>query len=130
MAAFLIGVFAGAKDITLMGMGIQLARPITFLYTTVGAVIQPEVSRSYAQGQYRKVIELLNKTVIGGGGALVLGLIFSFLLGPFFIMRYLGAMPVFYMLAASYMLVVMFTGFLPISIARGEIKRRNLVVSI
>ena len=135
VAAFLIGVFAGAKDIAVIGMGIQLAKPITFIQASVGSVIGPEISTLYAKGRYGKVMQLLNKTIIVGGLALVGGLLFSYLIGPWLITRYLGeaylqAMPVFYMLATSYMLIVMFTGFLPISIARGEIKRRNLVVSI
>jgi O-antigen/teichoic acid export membrane protein len=135
VAAFLIGVFAGAKDIAVIGMGIQLVKPITFIQASVGSVIGPEISTLYAKGRYDKVMKLLNKTIIVGGLALVGGLLFSYLIGPWLITRYLGeaylqAMPVFYMLATSYMLIVMFTGFLPISIARGEIKRRNFVVSI
>lgn len=134
-AVFLIGLLAGAKDVALIGMASQLAKPITYLQSSVGSAVAPEVSKLYTKGKKIEVLSILNKTMQLGGIALVCGLCFSYFVGPWLISNtvgenYVEALPIFYILVTAHMLVLMFTGFLPVAIARGEIKQRNIVVAL
>lgn len=134
IAAFLIGIFSGPRDIALIGMALQLSKPISMLCPIIGAAVHPELAIFHAQKKWKSILSLLNKTLVLGGGGLLAMLLGAGLLGPYLIVHILGmpdyvvALPIFYLLASSYMLIVMFTGFLPIAIAEQKVTRYNMAV--
>lgn len=135
VSTLLVGVFSGAKELALMAMAMQLAKPITVLQATVGNYLAPIISDKYTSHKYEEVLSILKKSVICGLICLILGLLFSVLVGRELIVlflsnEYLEALPVFYVLSSAYMLVVMFSGFLPIAVAEGKMEKRNWVVCL
>ncbi len=132
---FLLGVFGGPVQAAIGGMAVQMARPVAMFQTSLGAAVTPELNRLNAEGEINELISFLKRymllTMIGACCAFVA----IFLLGPSIVSTilkpaYTSAIPAFLVLAFSFALTLIFEPFLTIAVAREEVGRRNLLVSL
>ena len=131
---FLLGIFGSKTQVALAGMAVSLSRPLTVLQSSLGSAVNPEVSRLYAKGEMGHLLTFLKRYIRTVGVLVCLGILVVPILGPLsinFFLRpaYLEALPVFMVLVISYGLTLVFQPFLAVAIMRGEVGRRNMLVS-
>ena len=131
---FLLGIFGSKTQVALAGMAVSLSRPLTVLQSSLGSAVNPEVSRLYAKGEMAHLLTFLKRYMRTIGLLVCAGILVVPTLGPWCINSflrpaYLDAIPVFMVLVISYGLTLIFQPFLAVAIMRGEVGRRNLLVS-
>mgnify|MGYP001626731402 FL=1 len=131
---FLLGIFGSKTQVALAGMAVSLSRPLTVLQSSLGSAVNPEVSRLYARGEIANLLIFLRRYIRSIGLLVCAGILVVPILGPWcinFLLRpaYLDALPVFMVLVISYGLTLVFQPFLAVAIMRGEVGRRNILVS-
>lgn len=131
---FLLGIFGSKTQVALAGMAVSLSRPLTVLQSSLGSAVNPEVSRLYAKGEMAHLLTFLKRYMRTIGLLVCAGILVVPILGPWCINSflrpaYLDAIPVFMVLVISYGLTLIFQPFLAVAIMRGEVGRRNLLVS-
>ena len=131
---FLLGIFGSKTQVALAGMAVSLSRPLTVLQSSLGSAVNPEVSRLYAKGEMGHLLTFLKRYIRIVGLLVCVGILVVPILGPWsinFFLRpaYLEALPVFMVLVISYGLTLVFQPFLAVAIMRGEVGRRNMLVS-
>jgi len=131
---FLLGIFGSSAQVALAGMAVQMSRPLTVLQSSLGSAVNPEVTRLYAKGETAYLLTFLKRYMRTIGSLVCAGILVVALLGPWSVRlvlkpAYLDAIPVFMVLVISYGLTLIFQPFLAVAIMRGEVGRRNLLVS-
>ncbi|MGC6582164.1 MAG: lipopolysaccharide biosynthesis protein [Akkermansiaceae bacterium] len=129
----LLGVLGTPAQVAVLGMATQLSRPLNLVQSSVGSAVSPEITRMHAEGKLTILHCFITRYVRTASVLLALGLLMAWMLAPpaisFFLMpEYLEVVPVFLIFLASSGLVMTFQPFLPVAIARGEVRRRNVVV--
>ena len=131
---FLLGIFGSKTQVALAGMAVSLSRPLMVLQSSLGSAVNPEISRLYAKGEMVSLLTFLKRYMRTVGLLVCASILVVPFLAPWcinFLLRpaYLDAIPVFMVLVISYGLTLIFQPFLAVAIMRGEVGRRNLLVS-
>lgn len=132
---FLLGLLGTPAQVAILGMSMQLSRPLNLLQASLGSAISPEVTRMYTENKIEALYQFVVRYVKLALAIVAAGLVVVWLLAPvgislFLKDEYLEAVPVFVVFILVSGLVMAFQPFLPIAIVRGEVGRRNLVVCI
>lgn len=131
---FLLGILGTPSQVALLGMATQLSRPLTLFQTSISSAVSPEVNRLHAAGKHLALYQFVQKYFLIFGSIFVIGVLVAWVIVPplieyFLKADYLAAVPVFIILLVSSGLTMTFQPLFPIAVARGEVGRRNLVVS-
>lgn len=132
---FLLGLFSSPTQVALYGLARQLTSPLAILQTTIQTAITPEVTSIAAKLRFRQLQRLISNYVVSAfllGGVLLVGAI---LLGHVLILNllsteYVPALPVFYCLAASAWLLLVFVVFRPLALSLDLLKWHNLALMV
>lgn len=129
---FLLGILGTPPQVAIMGMAVQLTRPLKVLQGNLGNAVTPEVHRLHAEGAYMRLKRFVDRYALGAlaiilGGTAIAWPLATWLIPLLLRPDYAPAVPVFFVLALSGALMIPFQPFFAIAIARGEVGRRNLV---
>jgi O-antigen/teichoic acid export membrane protein len=130
---FLLGLFSSPTDVAWYGLAKQFAAPLSIMEVTIQTAITPEIILLRARERWQQLEHLIARYVgamalLGGAVFLPLLLlarmIFLTLLPP----QYAGALPVFYCLITSALLLLLLLVFRPLAVTLDLLKWHNLAL--
>jgi len=130
---FLLGLFSSPTHVAWYGLARQFAAPLSIMEVTIQTAITPEIILLRAKGRWTQLKQLIARYV--GAIALVgcVGFLPMLLLGRTIILtllpsQYSGALPVFYCLITSALLLLLLLVFRPLAVTLDLLKWHNLAL--